>query len=29
MIAIEIKWPDGSKSNHQISAQEDGEIGKP
>lgn len=29
VLNIEVAWPDGSKSNHQILAQEGGEIRKP
>ena len=29
MIEVKVEWPDGSKSNHQIPAQEGGEIRKP
>jgi hypothetical protein len=29
MIEVEVEWPDGSKSSHQISSQEGGEIRKP
>jgi hypothetical protein len=29
MIAVEVEWPDGSKSSHQVSAQDGGEIRKP
>ena len=29
MIEVEVAWPDGSKSSHQVSAQDGGEIRKP